>query len=193
MSGPQSKRAAFLDRDGTIIRDAAYVRDPKDVELLPGAVDAIRRLNERDVAVIVVTNQSGIARGLLDHDDYERVRARVEALVADGGARIDATYMCPHYPEITGACDCRKPGLGLYRRAIAEHGLDASSSLFVGDRWRDVAPSAALGGTAILLDVDSTPPEDRERARRERIETASSLGDAVNRYLNALPAPHQGQ
>ena len=190
MSG---RRAAFLDRDGTIIRDAAYVRDPKDVELLPGAVDAIRRLNDRDVTVVVVTNQSGIARGLLDHDDYERVRARVETLVADGGARIDATYMCPHYPEITGECDCRKPGLGLYRRAIAEHGLDASSSLFVGDRWRDVAPSATLGGTAILLDVDSTPPEDRERARRESIETASSLGEAVNRYLDALPAPDRGQ
>jgi len=181
--------AAFLDRDGTIIRDASYVRDPADVELLPGAADAIRQLNDRDIAVIVVTNQSGIARGLLDADDYERVRARTNELVAADGGRIDATYMCPHYPDITGPCDCRKPGLLLYKQAIAEHGLDPHRSLFVGDRWRDVAPAAALGGRGILLDVDSTPSEDRERAQRESIETARSLGEAVQRFLAALPAP----
>ena len=181
--------AAFLDRDGTIIRDASYVRDPADVELLPGAAHAIRLLNDRDIAVIVVTNQSGIARGLLDTNDYELVRARTNDLVAAEGGRIDATYMCPHYPPITGPCDCRKPGLLLYQQAIAEHGLDPRRSLFVGDRWRDVAPAAVLGGRAILLDVDSTPVEDRERARRESIETAHSLGDAVQRFLAALPAP----
>lgn len=186
----QGKRiAAFLDRDGTIIRDASYVRDPADVELLPGAANAIRLLNECDVAVIVVTNQSGIARGLLDADDYERVRARTNELVAADGGRIDATYMCPHYPDITGPCDCRKPGLLLYKQAIAEHGLDPRRSLFVGDRWRDVKPAAMLGGRGILLDVDSTPSEDRERAQRESIETAGSLGEAVQRFLAALPAP----
>jgi histidinol-phosphate phosphatase family protein len=181
--------AAFLDRDGTIIRDASYVRDPADVELLPGAADAIRRLNERNIPVIVVTNQSGIARGLLDAHDYERVRSRTNELVAAEGGHIDATYMCPHYPEITGPCDCRKPGLLLYLQAITEHGLDPRRSLFVGDRWRDVGPAAALGGRGILLDVDSTPGEDRERARRESVETAHSLGEAVQRFLAALPAP----
>lgn len=181
--------AAFLDRDGTIIRDASYIRDPADVELLPDAADAIRRLNDRGIPVIIVTNQSGIARGLLNVDDYELVRARTNELVAAKGGRIDATYMCPHYPEITGPCDCRKPALLLYRQAIAEHGLDPRRSLFVGDRWRDVGPAAALGGRGILLDVDSTPAEDRERAKRESIETAHSLGEAVQRFLAALPAP----
>ena len=183
-----SRVAAFLDRDGTIIRDASYVRDPKDVVLLPDAADAIRALNDAGVAVVVVTNQSGIARGLLDESDYERVRARTNELVAAGGGRIDATYMCPHYPEITGPCECRKPGLLLYQRAIADHGLDPRQSLFVGDRWRDVAPTAKLGGRGILLDVESTPPEDRERAQRESIETARSLGEAVRRFLAVLPA-----
>src|SRR5947209_4368170 len=99
--------AAFLDRDGTIIRDAAYVRDPRDVELLPNAAAAIRRLNDRGIAVIVITNQSGIARGLLGPDDYESVRRRLDSLLAaEAGARIDASYMCPHYPSITGACEC---------------------------------------------------------------------------------------
>lgn len=182
------RSAAFLDRDGTIIRDASYVRYPHDVVLLPGAADAIRRLNERDIVVIVVTNQSGIARGLLGADDYELVRERTESLVADAGARIEATYMCPHHPDFTGACDCRKPGLELYRRAIADHDLDARSSVFIGDRWRDVAPAGALGGHGILLDVDSTPADDLDRARRESIATARSLGEAVDDFLATLPA-----
>jgi histidinol-phosphate phosphatase family protein len=180
--------AAFLDRDGTIIRDAAYVRDPRDVELLPGAADAVRRLNELDIPVIVVTNQSGIARGYLGPDDYELVRRRLDALLAEGGARIDATYMCPHFPEITGPCDCRKPGLLLYRLAIAEWKVDPTQSLFAGDRWRDVAPGRALGGMGILLDVDSTPEEDRRRAREESAMTAASVGEAVDRFLATLPA-----
>jgi D-glycero-D-manno-heptose 1,7-bisphosphate phosphatase len=193
MSGPsashQGKRpAAFLDRDGTIIRDAAYVRDPVDVELLPGAGAAIRRLNDAGVAVIVVTNQSGIARGSLTTADYERVRARLDAMLAAEGARIDATYFCPHLPEITGPCDCRKPGLKLYRDAIAAHGLDASQSLFAGDRWRDVAPGRSLGGRSIMLDVASTPSDDLARAQADGIATAASLGDAVNEFLAALPA-----
>ena len=178
---------AFLDRDGTIIRDANYVRDPKDVLLLHGAADAIRRLNDLGVIVVVVTNQSGIARGYLDLDDYHRVEARVVELVAEQGARIDATYMCPHLPEITGPCDCRKPGLGLYRQAIAEHGIDPTRSLFAGDRWRDVAPGRALGGFSVMLDVDSTPAADRETARQEAVATATSLTDAVDQFLAALP------
>lgn len=185
--------AAFLDRDGTIIHDAAYVRDPRDVVLLPGAAEAIKRLNERGVAVIVVTNQSGIARGYLTLDDYAQVQARVNALVAESGGRIDDTYMCPHLPEISGPCECRKPGLGLYRRAIEEHALDGAQSLFVGDRWRDVAPAAAFGGYPILLDVASTPSDDRARAEEASMPIAHSLREAVDRYLAALPARNPAQ
>jgi D-glycero-D-manno-heptose 1,7-bisphosphate phosphatase len=180
--------AAFLDRDGTIIHDAAYVRDPRDVALLPGAADAIRRLNQGGIPVIVVTNQSGIARGYLGADDYERVRQRLDALLGENDARIDATYMCPHYPDITGPCDCRKPGLALYRQAAAAHDLDPIRSLFTGDRWRDVEPGRVLGGLGILLDVASTPGEDRRRAAEHSAPTAASLGDAVDRFLATLPA-----
>jgi len=182
------RAAAFVDRDGTIIRDASYIRDPDDVELLPGAADAIRRLNDRQIPVIVVTNQSGIARGLLTVADFEDVRRAVDDLLAAEGARIDATYVCPHHPDITGPCDCRKPGLALYRQAIANFGLDAATSLFTGDRWRDVAPASELGGIGIMLDVASTPAEDRERARTAGIATAKSLGDAVRQFLATLPA-----
>jgi histidinol-phosphate phosphatase family protein len=144
-------------------------------------------LNEAGVVVVVVTNQSGIARGYLDRDDYARVARRVDELLAREGARVDATYMCPHHPGITGPCDCRKPGVGMYRQAIADHDLDAARSLFVGDRWRDVVPGRALGGFCVLLDARSTPAEDRAIAREQAVATAPALGDAVDQYLSALP------
>lgn len=186
-----TRPAAFVDRDGTIIRDASYVRDPTDVDLLPGAAEAIRRLNERQIPVIVVTNQSGIARQWLSVVDYGAVRERLNELLRARGAHIDATYMCPHHPSITGPCDCRKPGLALYREAIAEHRLDAPRSLFVGDRWRDAAPASVLGGLGILLDVESTPPADLDRARAESIVIAPSLGAAIDEFFAVLPAPGQ--
>lgn len=186
MSG---RPAAFLDRDGTIIHDASYVSDPDDVVLLDGAAEAIRELNTRGIAAIMVTNQSGIARGWLSRDDYARVHARLLELLAESGARLDGAYMCPHHPDITGPCECRKPGLALYRQAIEEHGLDPARSLFVGDRWRDIAAAEDLGGLGIMLDVESTPEEDHKRARIEGLPTAHSLHEAVDRYLATLPAP----
>jgi D-glycero-D-manno-heptose 1,7-bisphosphate phosphatase len=179
--------AAFLDRDGTIMRDASYVRDPLDVELLPGTAEALAKLNARDIPVIVVTNQSGIARGWLTDEDYARVRSQLDALLAAKGAQIDATYMCPHHPDFTGPCDCRKPGTALYQQAIDKYNLDPMRSLFSGDRWRDVAPSKALGGLGILLDVESTPADDRVRAIREGFPLERSLGAAVDRFLATLP------
>src|SRR4029077_13420026 len=88
------------------------------------AADAIARLNRAGLLAIVVTNQSGIARGLVSEADYGAVASRVDELLRQHGAHIDVTYMCPHHPEISGACDCRKPGTMLFRRAAAEHGLD---------------------------------------------------------------------
>jgi len=184
---------AFLDRDGTIIHDANYIRDPDDVALLPGAAAAIARLNRAGVIVVVVTNQSGIARGWLSTGDYDSVRRRIDDLLAREDARVDATYVCPHFPEITGPCDCRKPALKLFREAIADHGIDPGASVFIGDRWRDVAPATALGGRPIFLDVASSPPADRQRVRAEGLEVAHSLGEAVDRFLDALPAPSGGQ
>ena len=182
------RRAAFLDRDGTIIRDASYLRDPRDVELLPGAAAAIRRLNEADISVIVVTNQSGIARGLLTLADYNAVRERIDSALQAEQAQITATYMCPHHPDVDGPCNCRKPGLLMYRQAMRVHEVDPTRSLFVGDRMRDVIPAVALGGTGIMLDVQSTPTEDREAARTQSVLTARSLEDAVDRFLRTLPA-----
>lgn len=175
------RRAAFLDRDGTLIRDANYLARPDDVELLPGIADVVRRLNEARVLVVVVTNQSGIARGLLTEAQYDATRERLDALLGAAGGRIDATYHCPHHPDISGPCDCRKPGTGLYQRAAAEHGIDLTASLYAGDRYRDVSPGLALGGLALLVSSPSTPDEDINCAGDRR---SPSLAHAVDRFLS---------
>ena len=184
MTAVPIRGAAFLDRDGTIIDDAHYIADPKLVRLRPGAGDAIAALTRAGIPVIVVTNQSGMARGLVSESDYRRVEARLTELLATHGAHIDATYVCPHHPEFDRACDCRKPGTLLFRRAAAEHRLDLALSVYVGDRWRDVQPGIVLGGRPMLIVDDSTEPGERARADEAGIETVSSLGEAVARLLS---------
>lgn len=181
----ETRKAAFLDRDGTLIEDAVYLADADRVRLLPGAVQAVRALNSRDVLVVVVTNQSGIAQGLLTEAQYEATRDRLVQLMRDAGARIDATFHCPHYPDVSGPCECRKPGTLLYRRAAAEFDVDLAASLYVGDRDRDVAPGLTFGGFARLVPSPSTPERDLDLAR-ERGILATSLGDCVEEYLKQL-------
>jgi D-glycero-D-manno-heptose 1,7-bisphosphate phosphatase len=177
------RRAAFLDRDGTLIEDAVYLADADRVRLLPGAVAAVRALNDHDILTIVVTNQSGIAQGLLTEAQYEATRDRLVKLMRNAGARIDATFHCPHYPAVSGPCECRKPGTLLYRRAAEQFGIDLASSLYVGDRDRDVAPGLSFGGFARLVPSPSTPESDLDHAR-ERGILATSLGECVDEYLN---------
>jgi len=123
-----ANRAVFLDRDGTIVEDPGFLHEPEKVKLLPGAAEAIRRLNTADVRVVVVTNQSGIARGRYTVDDYEAVQRRLGELLAAHGARIDGAYFCPHHPQLSGPCDCRKPGLKLFRAAAQAFDIDFSRS-----------------------------------------------------------------
>ncbi len=171
--------AVFLDRDGTVIHDAHYLADPERVRLLPGAAEAVARLNRAGVPVVLVTNQSGIGRGLFSEADFRAVQARVEALLAAAGARLDAVYHCPHGPD--EGCECRKPGVGLFVRAAAEHGLDPARSWYVGDRLRDLAPAATLGGTGILV---RTPENGDEEARAPAgTPVVDALPDAVARVL----------
>lgn len=183
MTEAGARGAAFLDRDGTIIDDAHYIAEPELVKLRPGAADAIAALNRAEIPVIIITNQSGIARGLITDSAYRRVEARLAELLGAHGARIDATYVCPHHPEFDRACDCRKPGTLLFRRAAAEHGLDLTRSIFIGDRWRDVQPGIVLGGRPMLIVDELTQPSERARAEEAGVETVSSLREAVMQLL----------
>lgn len=180
-----SRPGAFLDRDGTINVDTHHVSRPEDVRLIPGAARAIRALNEAGIPVVVVTNQGGIARGYFTEADYARVRHRVAELLAAEGARLDAVYHCPHYPSVTGPCDCRKPGTLHYRMGADALGLDVTRSLYVGDRITDVTPAAALGGLGILVPTAHTLEADVDRARREHL-VRPDLGDAVATFLSTL-------
>jgi D-glycero-D-manno-heptose 1,7-bisphosphate phosphatase len=155
--------AVFLDRDGTVIREREYLADPAGVVLVDGAAGAVAALREAGFAVVIVTNQSGIARGFYSEDDYHAVAARLNELLHGAAAPVDATYYCPHHPDFTGPCDCRKPSLGMYRRAADALGLDPTRSFFVGDRLEDVRPALALGGTGILVRT-GYGAEEEERA-----------------------------
>jgi histidinol-phosphate phosphatase family protein len=183
MSSADRRPGVFLDRDGTIIDDAHYIANPQLVRLRPGAGRAIARLNEAAIPVIVVTNQSGIARKMLTRAEYDRVAARVTQLLAEAGAHVDATYLCPHHPKFNGPCDCRKPGTLLFRRAAEEYGIDLRRSTYIGDRWRDVEPAMTLGGRPILIADDATDPEERTRAEHAGIEIVASLAAAVERVF----------
>ncbi|MDE3129210.1 MAG: HAD-IIIA family hydrolase [Gemmatimonadota bacterium] len=179
MSG---RRAAFVDRDGTLMHDFHFTDSPADVVLIPGAGRALGRLNAAGIPVILVTNQSGIARGFFTMADYERVNARLETLLEADGGRLDATYVCPHHPDFSGPCACRKPGTLLFEQAAAAHDLDLAASLYVGDRFRDIEPGLALGGTGILVPTDETPPDDVANARA-RAAVVRTLDEAVARFL----------
>jgi histidinol-phosphate phosphatase family protein len=168
----------FFDRDGTIIKDTGYIKDPTLVELIPEAVNAVRRVNYAVRPVIVVTNQSGIARGLMTLADYEAVRNRLDDLLAERGVYINAEYFCPHHPDFTGPCECRKPGRALFDRAILENAVDAARSAFIGDRWHDIEPARYYGARGILVPSPATPAEEIERARREMV-VAATLNEAV--------------
>src|SRR5260370_29227227 len=113
---------------------AVYLHDPARARLLPGAAEGIRKLNSAGFLVVTVSNQSGIARGLYTVADYQAVQRRLEQLLNAHSARLDGAYFCPHHPDLTGPCDCRKPGTKLFRDAAADLGIDLARSWFVGDR-----------------------------------------------------------
>lgn len=176
-----SARAVFLDRDGTLVHDPGFLRDPDAVVLLPGAAAAIKRLNEAGFLAIVATNQSGIARGIVPLEAYHAIERRIEDLLRAEGARLDAQYFCPHLPEISGSCDCRKPGTLMFRQAAERFGIDFTRSWWVGDRLRDVEPARALGGSGILI---ARPHARTDHEIEEGIVIAPSLAAAVDVILS---------
>lgn len=177
-------KAVFLDRDGTLVEDPhpGFLHEPGKVRLLPGAAAAVRRLNQAGWLVVTVTNQSGIARGLYDAAAYAAVQRRVAELLAAHDARLDASYFCPHHPEFTGPCECRKPGLKLFRDARAAWGIDLGRSYWVGDRISDVEPARALGtgpDKGILVETGHGAAH-RAQARTLGVQIVSDLAAAAD-------------
>ncbi len=187
LPGPALRGVVFFDRDGTLIADEHYLSDPERVRLRPGAAAAVRAVHDAGLAAVVVTNQSGIARGMFTEADYEAVRARLDALLAAEGARLDLSVHCSHGPDTVPACDCRKPAPGLFQRAADRLGLDLARAGGIGDRVRDLAPVVALGGVGVLVPSPATPAAELERALAE-YAVADTLDDAVARVLAWIAA-----
>jgi D-glycero-D-manno-heptose 1,7-bisphosphate phosphatase len=155
--------AAFLDRDGTVIIDKVHLTDASNVELLPGAAEAVRRLNEAGFFVVIVSNQSVIARGMATREQVDGAMERLQELLGEQGAHIDAFYYCPHHEDFTGPCDCRKPKPGMLFDATIEHDLDLERSYMVGDWWSDVGAGQAAGLPSVLITgstYDGIPGEE---------------------------------
>jgi D-glycero-D-manno-heptose 1,7-bisphosphate phosphatase len=195
MSPEQKRRAAvFLDRDGTINEEAGYLDRLEKLRLLPGAAGAIRWINESGLVAVVVTNQSGIARGLFDEAFVARVNARLGEMLRAEGAMIDAFYFCPHHPtEGRGAylktCDCRKPAPGMLLRAMEELRIDRRCSYLVGDTLQDIEAGARAGIRGVLVQTGHgkesaaalavAPPETGDGATVRPAFIAANLCEAV--------------
>jgi D-glycero-D-manno-heptose 1,7-bisphosphate phosphatase len=149
--GRWPRRAAFVDRDGTIIHEREYLAVPEGVTLLPHAADGLATLHDAGFAIIIVTNQSAIARGYFTEEAYRAVQHEVVRQLGSLGIPILDSYHCPHHPDFTGPCACRKPAPGLFERAAREHQLDLAASVFIGDRLRDVAPARRWGALPVLV------------------------------------------
>lgn len=186
-------KAVFLDRDGTLIADEYYLADPEFVRLLPGAAAVLVELKKLGFLLVLVSNQSGIGRGLINSDQAAQVHRRMEELLADCGVRLDAVYYCPHAPE--EGCLCRKPAPGMLLRAATELGIELAESIMIGDKMSDVEAATAAGCRPLLLEgpdlADQNPSVGWQKVILQ-IKTASMQSepsDDESPSLNKLADP----
>jgi D-glycero-D-manno-heptose 1,7-bisphosphate phosphatase len=151
-----SRPAVFLDRDGTLVEEAGYLDRLERLVFFPYSVDAVRLLNRANLAVVIVTNQAGIARGIFKESFVAEAHRYISGRLSAGGARVDAFYYCPHHPEAVieeyrKSCDCRKPQPGLLKRAASDLDLALDRSFVVGDRWHDLEAGERVGARGVLV------------------------------------------
>ena len=179
--------AIFLDRDGVVIDDAHHLSSPEQVRIIPGSAEAIASLNRAGWPVVIVTNQSGVARGLFTVDGLHAVHQHISDQLAGYGAKIEAYYFCPHYPTAEvpayrAVCDCRKPKPGMLLQAAEELRLDLARSWMIGDRETDLAAGAAAGTRTILVRTGNGSLTDATALDRSALNlelVAKNLADAV--------------
>lgn len=176
-----SGRAVFLDRDGTIAPDVPYCSRPKDFKLYPGAGSAVKLLKDSGFKVVVITNQSGIARGYFSEEILYKIHNKLRRELKKCGTDLDAIYYCPHHPH--DGCACRKPGTALFHKAARELGIDIGASFVIGDSPMDVAAGRAVGCRTVLLTTDS-----REAAGAGDAPDfiAADLAEAADLVINAV-------
>ena len=189
----------FLDRDGVINEEVEYLHEPDRVVPVEGAAAAIAALGAAGLAVVVATNQAGIGRGMYTERELGAVTARIAELLARAGARLDATYFCPHHPEAgvgayLQACRCRKPAPGMLEQAAAELGLDLSRSAMVGDKASDLEAARAAGCAAVLVRSGYGAREEARLLAEGRADLPDAVFDSLAAAVpwlcaRLLPAP----
>jgi len=147
--GRRIRRLVLLDRDGTLNVERHYLADASQLQLLPGVISALRRLREHGLGLVVVTNQSGVARGLIRPDQLTAIHERLHQLLGEAGIELDGIYTCPHGPQ--SVCHCRKPRAGMALQAARELGGTLSESFVVGDKRADIGLGQAIGATTLLV------------------------------------------
>jgi len=172
-----TNRAVFLDRDGTMAKDVHYCRRPEDFELLPNTAKAVRLLNEHGFRVIVITNQSGIARGYFTEETLAEIHQKMKRELSKEGAWVDDVCYCPHHPDDN--CDCRKPKPKLVFDAVKEHNIDLEKSFVVGDLQMDIGLGKAVGCRSIL--IGDPPLANGEKAKPDAV--AADLLEAAQTIL----------
>lgn len=157
--------AVFIDRDGTINQNFENLSKLADLQLLPSTAQAILLLNQAHIPAIVITNQPVIARGLLDEKGIEEIDNEINRRIGKVGARIDRFYFCPHHPRANlkkyrVICDCRKPGIGMYKQAAQDYNIDVTKSYCIGDSFRDIKAGKTLGATTIAIKATNMDLKD---------------------------------
>jgi D-glycero-D-manno-heptose 1,7-bisphosphate phosphatase len=184
------KKAAFLDRDGTLNIDVGYPSRYDQIDVYPQSFEAVKRLNKEGLLAVVVTNQSGIGRGLLTEEDLKDIHARLAASFVRREARLDAIYYCPHYAlsedlRYRKECDCRKPKPGLARQAAADLGIDLASSYMIGDKTEDIIFAMNIGAVPVLV-LTGAGGESQSKLRDQNlapVHVAADILEAVDWIL----------
>lgn len=146
-----TERAIFFDRDGTINVEKDFISSPDEIELIPGAIEALRLATSSQYRIFVVSNQSGVARGIMSEDDVQSVNRRLIELASREGIAFDGIYYCPHYPPLSGACLCRKPNRGMIDQALQRFSIDIPRSYVIGDRILDMELAFNVGAGSVMV------------------------------------------
>lgn len=147
----------ILDRDGVIIADKVYIYRIEDLKILPEVISGLRKFRDAGFKFIIVTNQAGIARGIYTAEDLDKFQTELLRRLETKGIKIEKIYHCPHHPQFTGDCECRKPNVGIIRLAEKELDFDASNAIFIGDKDSDIQLGKNCGGLTVLIENNQYP------------------------------------
>src|SRR3990172_6153576 len=170
------KVAVFLDRDGTINEDTGYLDSQEKLVIIAGVSSAIKRLNSKGFKVVVITNQSGVARGYFSRDALDAINKRLEDILKKDDAHLDGIYYCPHHPDDN--CECRKPKIGLLEKAKNDLAIDFKKSYVIGDKGSDIEIAQSIGGKGILV-LTGSGKDEKQKLDHEPSYIATDLKDAV--------------